>query len=148
MGGGPLPHFFSSENLLVRVKLSHPPNFNFLGKPLLGEKYVEGKKERKKKKKKERIMPSLVATTSALARKPCVSTHYVRTKIWEGQTATGRSRIGFGYFSPIWSDSPLSHWLDVLYHNLSQILIIFIFKNKYIYIDKNEDDEETIRLSI
>ena len=26
-------------------------------------------------------MPSLVATTSALARKPCVSTHYVRTKI-------------------------------------------------------------------
>ena len=24
-------------------------------------------------------MPSLVATTSALARKPCVSTHYVRT---------------------------------------------------------------------
>ena len=25
-------------------------------------------------------MPSLVATTSALARKPCVSMHYVRTK--------------------------------------------------------------------
>ena len=49
------------ENLLVRVKLGHPPNFNFLGKPLLGEKYVQGGK------KEERIMPSLVATTSALA---------------------------------------------------------------------------------
>ena len=33
----------------------------------------------KERKKKERIMPSLVATTSALARKLCVSTHYVRT---------------------------------------------------------------------
>ena len=37
-------------NLLVRVKLGYPPNFNFLGKPLLGEKYVHGKKERRKKK--------------------------------------------------------------------------------------------------
>ena len=38
--------------------------FKIIGKPLLGEKDVEGKKkERKKKKKKERIMPSLVATT-------------------------------------------------------------------------------------
>ena len=26
-------------------------------------------------------MPSLVATTSALARKPCVRTHYVRTNV-------------------------------------------------------------------
>ena len=66
--------FFFSKNLLVRVKLSYPPNFNFLGKPLLGEKYVEGKKER-------RIMPSLVATTSTPARKPFVRTHYVRTNI-------------------------------------------------------------------
>ena len=32
-----------------------------------------------KRKKKERIMPSLVATTSAPARTTCVSTHYVRT---------------------------------------------------------------------
>ena len=37
-------------NLLVRVKLGYPPNFNFLGKPLLGEKYVEGKKKERKKK--------------------------------------------------------------------------------------------------
>ena len=59
--------------LLVRVKLGHPPNFNFLGKPLLGEKYVEGKR------RKRRIMPSLVATTSTPARKPFVRTHYVRT---------------------------------------------------------------------
>ena len=72
MGGVPYPIFFC-ENLLVRVKLGHPPNFNFLGKPLLGEKYVEGKK------KEERIMPSLVATTSTPARKPFVRTHYVRT---------------------------------------------------------------------
>ena len=36
--------------------------------------------EGKKKKKERRIMPSLVATTSALALKPCVPTHYVRTK--------------------------------------------------------------------
>ena len=77
--GGFLPHFFSSTNLLVRVKLGYPPNFNFLGKPLLVEKYVEGRKRRRKK-----IMPSLVATTYALARKPYVITHYVRTNdLWE-----------------------------------------------------------------
>ena len=45
-GGGPLPYFFCM-NLLVRVKLGYPPNFNFLGKPLLGEKYVEEKKKKK-----------------------------------------------------------------------------------------------------
>ena len=73
-GGVPYP-IFLGENLLVRVKLGHPLNFNFLGKPLLGEKYVEGKR----RKKERRIMPSLVATTSAPARKPFVRTHYVRT---------------------------------------------------------------------
>ena len=36
-------------------------------------------KERRNRKKKERIMPSLGATTYALARKQCVSTYYVRT---------------------------------------------------------------------
>ena len=45
MGGGSLTPFFC-ENLLVRVKLGHPPNFNFLGKPLLGEKYVEGRRKK------------------------------------------------------------------------------------------------------
>ena len=45
-----------------------------IGKPLLGEKNVEGKKE-------EKIMPSLVATTSALVRTTCVQTHYIRTNI-------------------------------------------------------------------
>ena len=49
--GGSLTPFFLCANLLVRVKLGYPPNFNFLGKPLLGEKYVHGKK-------KETIMPS------------------------------------------------------------------------------------------
>ena len=38
---------------------------------------MEGKK--KKKERRRRIMPSLVANTSALARKRCVRTHYVRT---------------------------------------------------------------------
>ena len=55
MGGGRSLTPFFCENLLVRDKLGHPPNFNFLGKPLLGEKYVEGrrKKEERKKKKEE-----------------------------------------------------------------------------------------------
>ena len=52
MGGGSLTPFLFCENLLVRVKLGHPPNFNFLGKPLLGEKYVEGKRRKKKERKK------------------------------------------------------------------------------------------------
>ena len=43
-GGGPLPHFFCT-NHFISVKLSYPPNFNFLGKPLLGKK-------RKRKKEK------------------------------------------------------------------------------------------------
>ena len=51
--GGPLP-LFVCTNLLVRVKLGYPPNFNFLGKPVLGEKYVEGrKKEKEKEEEKE-----------------------------------------------------------------------------------------------
>ena len=82
--GGPIPLFLCT-NLLVRVKIGNPPNFNFLGKPLLGEKYVEGRRKKKKKKEEERIMPSLVATTSALAWKPCVSTHYVRTNKMDAQ---------------------------------------------------------------
>ena len=49
MRGGPLTPFFFCANLLVRVKLGYPPNFNFLGKPLLGENYVEGRKRRRKK---------------------------------------------------------------------------------------------------
>ena len=52
MGGGPLPHFFLCANLLVRVKLGYPPNFNFLGKPLLGEKYVEGRRKKEEERKK------------------------------------------------------------------------------------------------
>ena len=49
-GGGPLPHFFGT-NLLVRVKSGYPLNFNFLGKPHLGEKYVEGKKKKEEERK-------------------------------------------------------------------------------------------------
>ena len=50
MGGGSLTPFFC-ENLLVRVKLGYPQNFKFLGKPLLGEKYVEGKKKEEEERK-------------------------------------------------------------------------------------------------
>ena len=57
VGGVPYPIYFGT-NLLVMVNLGDPPNFNFLFKPLLGEKYVKG----------IRIMPSLVSTMSALAR--------------------------------------------------------------------------------
>ena len=52
-GGGSLTPFFFCENLLVRVILGHPPNFNFLGKPLLVEKYVHGRKKKKEKEKEE-----------------------------------------------------------------------------------------------
>ena len=41
-------------------------------------------------------MPSLVATTSALARKPCVSTHYVRTNFcpsWKTYLQPDRAEI-------------------------------------------------------
>ena len=41
-------------NLLVRVKLGYPSNFNFLGKPLLVEKYLEGKRKRKKEEKERK----------------------------------------------------------------------------------------------
>ena len=54
--------------------------FKIVGNPLLGEKYVEGKKK-KKTEEEGRIMPSLAATTSALARTTCVRTHFVSTKI-------------------------------------------------------------------
>ena len=43
--GFPLPNCFFAQIFY----LGYPPNFNFLGKPLLGEKYVEGKRRRKKK---------------------------------------------------------------------------------------------------
>ena len=54
LGGGAPSPIFLGENLLVRVKLGHPPNFNFLGKPLLGEKYVHGKKKEEERKKKKK----------------------------------------------------------------------------------------------
>ena len=40
MWGGVRYPIFLCMNLLVWVKLGYPPNFNLLGKPLLGEKYV------------------------------------------------------------------------------------------------------------
>ena len=50
--------------------------FKIIGKPLLGEKYAEGKKEEEGRR---RIMPSLVATTSASTRTMFVRTHSART---------------------------------------------------------------------
>ena len=55
-------------NLLVLVKLAYPPNFNFLGKPLLGEKYVEGRKKKKERKNNAKFSGHYV----------CPRTHYVR----------------------------------------------------------------------
>ena len=62
------------------------------------EKERKKKKEKKKEKRKERrIMPSLVATTSALARTTCVSTHYVRTiKSTSSMTLAGLLQSTFG----------------------------------------------------
>ena len=45
--------------------------FKILGKPLQGEKYMEGKKE----EEEGRIMPSLLAAMSALAHTTCVRTN-------------------------------------------------------------------------
>ena len=52
--------------------------FKIIGKPLLGEKYAEGKKERRKKKRRI-IMPSLVATMSALTHTHNVRAHALRS---------------------------------------------------------------------
>ena len=49
--------------------------FKIIGKSLLGEKHVEGKK----KKGRRRIMPSLVATTSALAHTHNVCAHALQS---------------------------------------------------------------------
>ena len=49
MGGRGVPYpIFFCTNISVRVKLGYPPNFNFIGKPLLEEKYVEGRRKRRK----------------------------------------------------------------------------------------------------
>ena len=78
--------------------------FKIVGKPLLEQnKWKERKKEDRKKKRKRRIMQSLVATTSALARKPCVSTHYVRTNKMEQLSARGRQ----GKYKHIVNNSPV-----------------------------------------
>ena len=71
-GGGEMgPHhlFFGAKSYFYKGM----QKFKIISKPLLREKYVEGKteKRRKKKKKEERIMPSLVTTMSALARTTC-----------------------------------------------------------------------------
>ena len=42
------------ESFRDRGQIRLPPNFNFLGKLLLEEKYVEGKRRRKKKKKERK----------------------------------------------------------------------------------------------
>ena len=55
--------------------------------------------DKKKKRKNERIMQILVATTSALARTPCMRTHYVLTKIEENQPC---SIFLFNYNSRGW----------------------------------------------
>ena len=80
--GVPYPIF--CMNLLCWVKLGYPPNFNFLGIPLLGEKYVEGRKkeERKKKEIKKKNNAKFSGHYICLAHKTCVRMHFVRTKCW------------------------------------------------------------------
>ena len=71
-----------STNLLVWVKLGYPLNFNFLGIPL------PGKSKCMEEKEKERIMPNLVATTSALAKSQFLITMY-RYQVLGGEEVEG-----------------------------------------------------------
>ena len=79
-GGVPYPNFFGHESsILGQIRL--PPEFQLPRQTTSGRK-VHGRKEKEERRtKKERIMPSLVATTSALTHTTCVRTHYICTKI-------------------------------------------------------------------
>ena len=56
--GGGFPYLIFCTNLLFWVKLGYPPYFSFLGKPLLGEKYVEGKRKKKEEERKNNAKSS------------------------------------------------------------------------------------------
>ena len=68
--GGPLPHFFFAPIFQLGSNQVTPQISTSQANPFW---------EKSTWKKERRIMPSLVATMSALARKPCVRTIYVRT---------------------------------------------------------------------
>ena len=111
-GGFPYPIFFCA-NLLVRVKLGYSPEFQ-LPRSFVSALKVRGRKERKKME--GRIMPSLVATTSALAHTMCVRTFYVRTKImlWHSRQCSHICELGIPAKVSIpvrairyWSPTPL-----------------------------------------
>ena len=68
---GGSPPFVLGKSYLF-CYLERQEKFKIMGKPLLEEKYVEGEK-------KERIMSSLVATTSTLKCTMCLRMHSVRT---------------------------------------------------------------------
>ena len=80
-GGGPLPHLFFCPNLLVRVKLGYPPNFNFL---------VHGKKKKKKNNAK-------------------FSDHYLRPRTHNVRAHA--LRLHQNYFLPLKSLPPISKHL-------------------------------------
>ena len=76
--GGPLTPFF--KNLLFRVKLGYPPNSNFLGKPLLGLKYAEGKKK-KKKKNNAKFSGHYVCPRTDTVREHALRSHQFRASV-------------------------------------------------------------------
>ena len=55
--------------------LGHPPNFNFLGKPLLGEKYVEERKKERKKKNNAKFSGHYVYPRTETVRAHALRSH-------------------------------------------------------------------------
>ena len=77
------------SNLLVWVKLGYPPNFNFLGKPLL---YVEEKEERRRRRNNAKFSGHYVC--------PRTHAHSVRTNhtIYEVDITTSITYKGKGMY--------------------------------------------------
>ena len=57
------------------IALMIPPNFNFLGKPLLGEKYVEGKKKEKERKNNAKFSGHYVCPRTETVREHALRSH-------------------------------------------------------------------------
>ena len=94
---GVVVFLFVSPIFYLESNSVNPLNFTFLGKPLLGEKYVEAKK---KENKKERIMPSLVATTSASERTSFGCMHSAQTNFEISHTIQIKSLVILIF--PVW----------------------------------------------
>ena len=79
--------YFLWPNLLVRVKLGYPQNFNFLGKPLLGEKYVEGKKKERKKNNNAKFSGHYVYPRTETVRAHALRSHQLTVMYWRVSSA-------------------------------------------------------------